>query len=248
MCNDPAIFIPPPPTPKYVNISAPHCTILNPATSWGVHARATAAEEANKENQDPCQVPGSYHEGVSTHLGSSTYSLPQGHIPLSLHKPCAFPGYRGTHDEREAQKAWDKANAPDGFELNIPPHFLPFHLHLNGHKVVAKYIHIPPMYNPIIYGCMEKGGEIQYGEIHTAVEFDEANTPSYTRDDLRYLRNDYGDRYGVDLALARILDQSLWAEVQHYHSYQQQYNDLEKQLKALEDQQFITRHQAHKSV
>jgi hypothetical protein len=50
------------------------------------------------------------------------------------------------------------------------------------------------------------------------------------------------------LANAHILDQSLWVEVQCYRSYQQQYDDLKKQLKALEDQQFIIRHQAHKSV
>ena len=95
---------------------------------------------------------------------------------------------------------------------------------------------------------MEKGGEIQYSEVHAAAEFDEDNAPSYMRDDLRYLRNDYGDCYGVNLALAQIPDQSLWAEVQRYHTYSQQYDDLEKQLKALEDQQFITGHQVHKSA
>jgi hypothetical protein len=53
-CNNPAIFMLSPPTPKYINVNPPHCTILDPATSWGVHAQAIVAEEANKENQDPC--------------------------------------------------------------------------------------------------------------------------------------------------------------------------------------------------
>jgi hypothetical protein len=135
-------------------------------------------------------------------LGYTFSSLPHRHVPPSIHDPCRFPNNRGTHDEREVQKAQDKANAPNGFKLNIPPHFIPFHLHLNNRKVVAKYIHIPPVYNPIVYGCMEKGREFQYGEIHAAVEFNEDNVPSYMHDDLHYLRNDYGDHYGVDLALA----------------------------------------------
>ena len=247
-CNDSPVFIPPPPEPKYVNVKPPHCTILDPATSWGVHTRATVAEEADKENQDPSQVPESSNEGVSVDSGVSFGALPHGHIPPSIHDPLRFSHYRGTHDEREVQKARDKADTPDGFELNIPPHFIPFHLHLNSHKEVAKYIHVPPAYNPIVYGCREKGGEIQYSEIHAAVEFDEDDAPSYMCDDLCYLHNDYGDCYGVNLALARIPDQLLWAEVQWYWVYSQEYDNIKRQLKALEDQQFITGHQVHKSV
>jgi hypothetical protein len=91
-------------------------------------------------------------------------------------------------------------------------------MHLNGQKVVAKYIHVPLASNPIIYGCMEKGGEIQYSEVHAAQEFNTNDAPHYTLDDLRYLCNDYSDHYRVDLALSMIPDQSLWAKVQHYLS------------------------------
>ncbi|KAF8257268.1 hypothetical protein EI94DRAFT_1818433 [Lactarius quietus] len=107
----------------------------------------------------------------------------------------------------------------------------------NGHHTVAKYIHVMPGNNPIVYGCMEKGGEIQQGEVHAAPDFDAVdNNRHYTHDQLRYLRQDFGDRHGVDLAMGQIPDRSLWAEVLRYRAVTSRYSELAERITALENE------------
>ncbi|KAF8266624.1 hypothetical protein EI94DRAFT_1802912 [Lactarius quietus] len=106
-----------------------------------------------------------------------------------------------------------------------------------------------PGNNPIIYGCMEKGGKIQHGELHAAADFDTDNhRRAYTHVQLHYLHNDYGDHHGVDLAMAEIPDHSLWAEVQHYHSLAQQYTEFAEKIKALENDQYVVGNEIRKST
>ncbi|KAF8266336.1 hypothetical protein EI94DRAFT_1803184 [Lactarius quietus] len=212
-CYDQPCFILPPPTPQYVNVPPPHCVVLDPAMSWGVHTCTIALnnEDSNKENQDSLTVSGPVDEGISFTLRRTC------HVTLT-----------------EQQRAQDKANTPDSFELNIPPQFIPFRLTIGGQQVVAKYIHLMPGNNPIIYGCMEKGGEIQQGEVHAAPDFDTDGDCDYTHDQLHYPRKDYGDHHRVDLAMVEIPDRLLWAEVSRYHHMSQQYKDLAKAIKALD--------------
>ena len=166
---------------------------MDPATSWGIHIRATLRareDDSDKENQNPRQVSESQDEGVPL-VPRRTRRGRRAGVGAAKESPC-FPDYRGGGVPADQQRARDKADAPDGFELNIPPRFINFRMTENGHITVAKYIHVMPGNNPIVYGCMKKGGEIQQGEVHAAPDLDAVdNDRHYTHDQLRYLRQDY---------------------------------------------------------
>ena len=71
--------------------------------------------------------------------------------------------------------------------------------------MVVKYIHVMPGNNPIVYRMHGERGRDPQGEIHAAPDFDaDDNSRQYTHDQLHYLHNEYGDRHGVDLAMAQI--------------------------------------------
>jgi hypothetical protein len=67
--------------------------------------------------------------------------------------------------------------------------------------------------NPVVWGCMYKGGVVYQGDVHAAPDHNHDPTPDYTNEQLLRLRSDYRLYHEVDEALVQIGDQSLVAEV-----------------------------------
>jgi hypothetical protein len=63
---------------------------------------------------------------------------------------------------------------PPGFDLNQGHHYVPFRIPTtNGRGVTnAKYVHVRMGVNPMVDGCMYKGGVVHSGEVHAAAEHD----------------------------------------------------------------------------
>ncbi|KAF8264416.1 hypothetical protein EI94DRAFT_1805833 [Lactarius quietus] len=163
------------------------------------------------------------------------------------------PGMKGYHllrhtlTEDVEEKAKDKAEAPDGFELNIPPQFIPFRMIVDGHHTITKYVHLKPGNNTIVFRCMKKGGEIEQGDVHAAPDFD-TEACDYMHDQLRYLHNDFGGRQWVDLAIAEIPDHTLSAEISRYRHVSQRYDDLHAAITALENEQYMVGNEKCKCI
>ena len=85
---------------------------------------------------------------------------------------------------------------------------------------------------------MGRGEPIFRAEIHAARCHDHGKAAEYTSDDLKYLRADYAESRVVHDALSHIADVSLTAEVKRYRAAVEICEQLENQIRALEDNHY----------
>jgi hypothetical protein len=104
---------------------------------------------------------------------------------------------------------------PDGFVHNHGQNYIPLRIPTtNGRGIAtAKWVKVHMGVNPVVWGCMYRGGVIYQGDVHAAPDHDHGPTPDYTNEQLLRLHSDYRLRHEVDEALVQIGDQSLVAEV-----------------------------------
>jgi hypothetical protein len=104
---------------------------------------------------------------------------------------------------------------PDSFVRNRGQNYVPLHIPTtNGQGVTtAKWVKVRMGVNPVVWGCMYKGGVVYQGDVHAAPDHDHSPTPDYTNEQLLHLCSNYRLRHEVNKALVQIGNQSLIAEV-----------------------------------
>jgi hypothetical protein len=127
---------------------------------------------------------------------------------------------------------------PDGFVRNRRQNYIPLHIPTtNGRGVAtAKWVRVRMGVNPVVWGCMYKGGVVYQGEVHAAPDHDHGPAPDYTNEQLLRLRSDYCLRHEVDEALMQIGDQSLIAEVAWYQSTMDGIQRIQREIREKEDE------------
>jgi hypothetical protein len=139
---------------------------------------------------------------------------------------------------------------PDGFVRNHRQNYVPLRIPTtNGRGVItAKWVKVRMGLNPVVWGCMYKGGVVYQGDVHAAPDHDHGPTPDYTNEQLLRLRSDYRLRHEVDKALVQIGDQSLAAEVARYHTTMDGIQRIQKEIREKEDELYCLANTNRKSV
>jgi hypothetical protein len=102
--------------------------------------------------------------------------------------------------------------------------------------------------NPVVWGCMYKGGVVYQGDVHAAPDHDHGPTPDYTNEQLLHLRSDYRLRHEVDEALEQLGDKSLSAEVARYRGTMDGMQQIQKEIRNKEDELYCLANTNQKSV
>jgi hypothetical protein len=139
---------------------------------------------------------------------------------------------------------------PDGFVRNRGQNYVPLRIPTtNGQGVAtAKWVKVRMGVNPVVWGCMYKGGVVYQGDVHAAPDHDHGPTPDYTNEQLLCLRSDYRLWHEVDEALIQIGDQSLIAEVTRYRSTMDGVQQIQKEIHEKEDELYCLANTNRKSV
>jgi hypothetical protein len=139
---------------------------------------------------------------------------------------------------------------PDGFVRNRGQNYVPLHIPTtNGRGVAtAKWVKVCMGVNPVVWGCMYKGGVVYQGDVHAAPDHNHGPTPDYTNEQLLRLRSDYRLHHEVDEALVQIGDQSLIAEVARYRSTMDGVQRIQKEIREKEDELYCLANTNRKSV
>jgi hypothetical protein len=95
---------------------------------------------------------------------------------------------------------------PDGFVRNCGAHYIPLRIPITSGRgtAPAKWVRVRMGVNPVVWGCMYKGGVVYQGDVHTAPVRDHGPTPDYTNEQLLRLHSDYQLRQEVDEALEQM--------------------------------------------
>ena len=132
----------------------------------------------------------------------------------------------------------DALSPPLGsFDRNVGHNYVPFKIPtLSGHGIAnAKWVRMRMGVNPTVEGCMQKGGPVYLGDVHTTPDFDHGNVPQYAHEQRRHLLSNYVQRHEVDDALERIGDKSLIAKVARFHWTMDELERLQKEIRERED-------------
>ena len=116
--------------------------------------------------------------------------------------------------------------------------YVPIIILQDGRRTPAKYVRTVMSDNPEAFGTMGRGEPIFRAEIHAARSHDYGKAAEYTRDELKYLRADYAESRVVDDALSHIGDVTLTAEVKRYRAAVEICEQIENQIRALEDNHY----------
>jgi hypothetical protein len=139
---------------------------------------------------------------------------------------------------------------PDGFVRNRGLNYIPFRIPTtNGRGVTpAKWVKICMGVNPMVWGCLYKGGVVYQGDVHMAPNHDHGPTPDYTNKQLLRLCSDYQLCHEVDEALEQIGDKSLSAEVARFHGTMDGIQWIQKETHDKEDELYCLANTNRKSV
>ena len=146
------------------------------------------------------------------------------------------PGASAATASRKGKRT--RSATPDGYVVNRGTSYVPIIILQDGRRTPAKYVRVIMSDNPEAFGTMGRGEPIFRAEIHAARSHDYGKAAEYTPDDLKYLRADYAESRVVDDALSHIADVSLTAEVKRYRAAVEICEQLENQIRALEDNHY----------
>ena len=102
--------------------------------------------------------------------------------------------------------------------------------------------------NPTVEGCMQKGGLVYLGDVHTAPDFDHGAVPDYSHEQRRHLLSNYAKRHKVDDVLECIRDKSLIAEVARFRGTMDVLEHLQQEIREREDQLYCVGNDNHKCI
>ena len=192
---------------------------------------------SEEEDDEEAALPGEEAKGeegeVVPHRG-------RGRIPEEGHAGRRVPPHRAGTSTTTASRKRERARSatPDGYVVNRGTAYVPIIILQDGRRTPAKYVRVIMSDNPEVFGTMGRGEPIFRAEIHAARSHDYGKAAEYTPADLRYLRADYAESRTVDDALSHIGDVSLTAEVRRYRAAAEICEQLENQIRALEDNHY----------
>jgi hypothetical protein len=139
---------------------------------------------------------------------------------------------------------------PDGFVRNHGQNYVPLRIPTtNGRGVAtAKWVKVRMGVNPVVWGCMYRGGVVYQGDVHATPDHDHGPTPDYTNEQLLRLHSDYCLCHEVDEALVQIGDQSLVTEVTRYRNTMDGIQQIQKEICEKEDELYCLSNTNCKSV
>ena len=136
---------------------------------------------------------------------------------------------------------------PDGYERNNKHNYIPFPItNEHGRAVPAKYVAVFMAANPYALGKLTSNGPAHTGEIHAVPCFDYREQGSVQ--DLKELLPSWCQYAEVDMALSRIKDRSLAAEVHCYRHLMGWLEQLNKQMATIEKEMVTLVPQKHQCV
>jgi hypothetical protein len=139
---------------------------------------------------------------------------------------------------------------PDGFVCNRGQNYVPLRIPTTNRQGVApaKWVKVCMGVNPVVWGCMYKGGVIYQGDVHAAPDRDHGPTPDYTNEQLLCLCSDYRLRHEVNEALEQIGNKSLSAEVTQFRGTMDGIQRIQKEIRDKEDELYCLANTNRKSV
>jgi hypothetical protein len=197
-------------------------------------AKVSATESSNKENR-PVEVRvGRGMEGETDERGRIQ----------------AYRGRMYTPGTPQRAARRSLSPTPDGFVRNHGQNYVPLRIPTTNRRGVAtaKWVKVRMGVNPVVWGCMYKGGVVYQGEVHAAPDYDHGPAPDYTNEQLLCLCSDYRLCHEVDEALVQIGDQSLVAEVARYQSTMDGIQRIQKEIHKKEDELYCLANTNCKSV
>ena len=190
-------------------------------------------EEDDEEALLPYQATKGTEGEVVSHRGRGGVPT-EGHAGGGVPSHCPRPGATAT--SRKGKRA--RSPTPDGYVVNRGTAYVPMIILQDGRRIPAKYVRVIMSDNPEVFGTMARGEPIFRAEIHAARSHDHGKAAEYSLDELKYLRADYAEARVVDDALSHIGDVSLSAEVRRYRAAVEICEQLENQIRALEDNHY----------
>jgi hypothetical protein len=139
---------------------------------------------------------------------------------------------------------------PDGFVCNHGQNYVPLRIPTtNGRGVTtAKWVKVRMGVNPVVWGCMYKGGVVYQGDVHAAPDHDHGPAPDYTNEQLLRLCSDYQLHHEVDGALEQIGNKSLSTEVARFRGTMDGIQQIQKEIWDKEDELYCLANTNQKSV
>jgi hypothetical protein len=127
---------------------------------------------------------------------------------------------------------------PDGFVRNHGQNYVPLHIPTtNGQGIAtAKWVKVRMGVNPVVWGCMYKGGVVYQGDVHATPDHNHGPAPDYTNEQLLRLCSDYRLRHEVDGTLEQIGDKSLSTEVAKFRGTMDGIQQIQKEIRDKEDE------------
>ena len=190
-----------------------------------------------EEDDEEAPIP---DEGAEGTKGEVVPYGGRGRVPAEGHTGGGVPPHRprmgATATSRKGKRT--RSATPDGYVVNRGTAYVPIIILQDGRRTPAKYVRVIMSDNPEVFGTMGRGEPIFRAEIHAARSHDHGRAAEYTLDDLKYLRADYAESRIVDDALSHISDASLTAEVRRYRAAVEICEQLENQIRALEDNHY----------
>ena len=191
-----------------------------------------------KEDDEEAPLP---HKEAEDATGKVVSHGERGGVPAEEgHAGRGVPPYCAGAGAATASRKGKRAHSPtpDGYVVNRGTAYVPIIILQDGRRIPAKYVCVIMSDNPEVFGTMGRGEPIFRAEIHAARSHDYGKAAEYTLDDLKYLRADYAESRVVDDALSHIGDVSLTAEVCRYRTTVEICEQLENQIRALEDNHY----------
>ena len=141
-----------------------------------------------------------------------------------------------------------RSATPDGYVVNRGTAYVPMIILQDGRRTPAKYVRTIMSDNLEVFGTMARGEPIFRAKIHVAWSHDHGKAAEYSQDDLKYLCADYAESQIMDDALSHIGDVSLSTEVRRYRAAMEICEQLENQIRALEDNHYHNAERRRQSV
>ena len=177
----------------------------------------SSVEEDYDHDKNPFPVP-TLGSSVTTHAGVSR-------------------GRTKTHLEQGPRNGRASSPIPPGFVLNLYPNYIPFKLvdDKTGQQIPAKYVQLfLNNDDPYAYSKMSAHSPTFIAKIKATPDMDMWEKPEYKAKDTQYFDAKYHDRAEVDVAVSRLCDPSLQAEVRRYRATRYQHRMIARKIDRLE--------------
>ena len=146
-------------------------------------------------------------------------------------------GQAVSHQKQSMRTGHTSSPTPPGFILNVHPNYIPFKLvdDKTGRQIPAKYVQLfLNNDDPYAYSQMSTHSLTFIAKIQATPDTNTWERPNYSSKDTQYFDGKYHDQAEVDVALARLCNLSLQAEVRHYQAARYNHRSIARKIDQLE--------------